>query len=123
MFQFEKLKDQSKNNIVNSTQTCQAHSKKRNFEAVLKIEEKVTKELVLPEVCRRIELVRQSQTLQDGIKAQTWWILLMQKNGTISLVIGSLISFSVLVQPNILAVPSPGTCGYGGISEYCGSNM
>jgi hypothetical protein len=52
----------------------------------------------------------------------------MQKISTISLVSGSLMniiffSFSVLVQPNILAVPSPGTCGYGGISEYCGSNM
>jgi hypothetical protein len=49
----------------------------------------------------------------------------MQKNGTISLVIGSLISFSfsVLVQPNILAVPPSGTCGYGGISEYCKSKM
>jgi hypothetical protein len=49
----------------------------------------------------------------------------MQNSGTISLVIGSLISFSfsVLLQPNILAVPPFGTCGHGRISEYCGSNM
>jgi hypothetical protein len=60
-----------------------------------------------------------SQFLQDSFDAKEWYNFFGSRISDEL----NFFSISVLVQPNILAGPPLGTCGYGGISEYCGSNM